>query len=303
MSKKEKKKKIKSLNSEIQLVQIEKFINDFDSAMKKNLRSQLKKGVLITGPLILSLIGYLILKNPTLLIIGTSITGIGCVTSLTNDFIKDIKSSKRTNSNIINAIEEKDVDQILQDGIGKMKEDDFYSGKYKSAIKKDASYVENEEEKKYKKALEKQQHIVKNDSTLKIIGNDTNYLDKDATMIQVVREIDAYTVAYDLLPLEISNSQWDLFFDTIYNFFDKKGIENKFYELMSQVGRFVCTKSLLNKQNKISIYDFIENLYYLESETIEKKEIAILQQEILSKFPPTKIINFSDCVSEKGKRK
>ncbi len=81
----------------------------------------------------------------------------------------------------------------------------------------------------------------------------------------------------------------------------KKEIDKEFYDSMSQVGRFVFAKALLNKKNKISIYDFVKNLYYLENQEIEKQEIAILQQEILSKLPSTKIIKFSDYSTGKEK--
>ena len=309
LSKKNEKKEIKTLDSEIQLVQMEKFINDYDNAMKKDLRSGLKKVVLVLGPLTLSLIGFLIFKNPTILIVGTSITGIGGIVTLSKDFIKDIKSlnvnNYKSNSNIIDFEQEKDVDEILQEGIGKAKGEDFYSEKYKSAIKKEETYVETEEEKKYREALEKQQRQRnKNYPNLKIVGNDEEYLDKDETMVQVVGEIDAYTVAYNLPPLEISNSQWELFFDTTYSFFEKKGIHKQFYDSMSQIGRFVFTKTLLNKKNNISIYDFVKNLYYLENQEIEKKEIVVLQQDILSKLPSAKIINinFSDHTTEKRRK-
>lgn len=304
-----KKKEIKTLNSEIQLVQMEKFINDFDNAMKKDLRSRLKKVALIIGPLTLSLIGFLIFKNPTWIIIGTSITSISGIVTLSKDFINDIKSlnldNHKSNSNIINIEQEENVDKILQEGIGKEKNEDFYSEKYKSVRKKEESYVETEEQKKYRDALEKQQRqINKNYPNLKIVGNDENYLTKEETMVQIVREIDTYTVAYNLPSLEISNNQWDLFFDATYNFFEKKGIVKDFYNAMSQVGRFVFAKTLLNKKNKISIYDFVKNLYYLENQEIKKQEIAILQQDILSKLPSAKIINinFSDYTTEKRKK-
>lgn len=308
MSKKSSEKKIKTLDSEIQSVQMEKFINDFDNAMKKDLKSRFKKVGLIIGPLVLSFFGYLVFKNPIILTLGISVTGISGVVTLSKDSIKDMKSlnpnGNKSNPSIINIEQDKDVDQILQEGIGKAKGEDFYSEKYKSTIERKETYAETEEERKYREALERQRQkqITKDYPNLKIIGNDANYLDKEETMVQVVREINAYTVAYKLPLLEISNSQWDLFFDITYDFFRKKGIENEFYDSMSQVGRFVFAKSLLDKKNKISIYDFVENLYYLENQVIEKQEIAILQQDILSKLPSAKIVNFSDYTTEKRRK-
>lgn len=297
------KKEIKPLNSEIRLVQMEKFINDFDNSMKKDLRSRTKKTLLAILPAILSFIGFLIFKNLIWLVVGSSITGISAIGVLIKDFINDIKIEKNNNkSNTISIVEEKDVEQILQEGIGKKSVEDFYSEKYKSAINRSETYAETEEEKKYKLALQKQQYIAQKNSSLKRISDYTNYLNKDETMEQVLKEVDAYTVAYNLPPLEILNSEWDLFFDTTYDFFNKKGIESEFYDLISQVGRFVFAKAILNKKNKIFIYDFVENLYYLENQKIDKKEIAILQKEMLSKLPRAKIIDFSDQMTEKRRK-
>lgn len=296
-----KEKEIKGLNTEIQLVQMEKFINEFDNAIKTNLRSRLKKLAIIMSPLILSLVGFLFFKNPLLLIIGTSITGVGGIVTVTSDFVKELKSINSDNDyNKSNTEKEIDVDQLLEDGIGKLKGEDFYSEQYKSTI----AFDETEEARKYREALEKQQKILKNNPNIKIIDNDTHFLNKDETMVQVVKEIDAYTFAYNLPPLEISNIQWDLFFDTTYNFFEKNGIEKEFYDAMSQVGRFVFAKVLLNKKSDINIYDFIENLCCLDNEGVEKTEITSLQQEILSKLQLTKnVIYFSNNKSENGRKK
>ena len=39
-------------------------------------------------------------------------------------------------------------------------------------------------------------------------------------------------------------TKFKIYFDSVYELFTKKGIESKFYELMSQVGRFTFSKSL-----------------------------------------------------------
>ena len=66
---------------------------------------------------------------------------------------------------------------------------------------------------------------------------------------------------------------------------------------MSQIGRLVFAKSLLNKKSKITIYDFVDNLDYIEEREISKKEIAKLQQDILSKLSFVKIVNFPEGIN------
>lgn len=296
MSSIKKEKAIKTLDNEVQLVQMEKFMNDFDFAMKKDIKSSLKKIALAIGPVIISLIGFLIFKNPLIITIGAGLTGVGGITILTKDFIKDIKEidpKNKTFKNISSINEEKNVEQILQEGIGKSKGEDFYTERYKSQLKKEKP-VEKEQEKKYRQALEKQQNQ-NNLSKFRVVnGNNNAFLNKDETMIQIVKEIDAYVAAYNIPPIDISNNQWDLYFDNAYQLFVEKGIERKFYDLMSQIGRLTFSKSLLNKEKKIDIYDFIENLHYLENKDITEKDILNLQKEILNNFPQSNIINFND---------
>ena len=293
MSEKKEEKEIKTLKSEIKLIQIEKFVNDFDNTMNKELKSRFKTVILVTGPLILSLIGFLILKNPTLLVIGTSITGVGGIINISKEFIKELKSlssnSPKTNSNIIKIKQDTDVDKILEDGIGKEKDEDFYSQEFKSALK---------EEKKYKETLEIQQ----NNPKLKILNNKSDYLNKDKAIRQILEEIDTYRVIYNLPSLKISNSQWDIFFDIMYNFFENKGLQQDFYQSISQIVRLTFAKSLLNKKNEIGLPDLSENLYYLENKLIKKAEIVSLQQDILSNLPPIKVINFLDTMPEKSRK-
>lgn len=208
-----KKKKIKTLDSEIQIVQIEKYENDFNCAMKKDILSGLKRVALVVVPLNLSLIVFLIFKNPVIILTGLGITSITGTITLSEAFIKDLKILKLNNhkskSNVINAEHEKDIQEILQENIIKVKAEDFYSNKYKQVIQKEKKCVETEDEIKYREAQEKhQKQSAKNCNDSLDNGN---YLSKDETMIQIAREMDVYAFVYDLAPIEISNIHWDMF--------------------------------------------------------------------------------------------
>lgn len=140
-----KKKKIKTLDSEIQIVQIEKYENDFNCAMKKDILSGLKRVALVVVPLNLSLIVFLIFKNPVIILTGLGITSITGTITLSEAFIKDLKILKLNNhkskSNVINAEHEKDIQEILQENIIKVKAEDFYSNKYKQVIQKEKNVL------------------------------------------------------------------------------------------------------------------------------------------------------------------
>jgi len=127
------------------------------------------------------------------------------------------------------------------------------------------------------------------------------YLDKEAAMEQIKKEMDMYSIVYKTPPFDILDEHWILFFDNIYAFFENKKIENDFYDTMSQIAKFVFAKSLVNNKSKISIYDFINNLYYLERKEIKLKEIESLQNNLSSKMS-AQIVNFSDYSVGKGRK-
>ena len=273
---------IKPLDFELQKIQCEQLNNQMDNdieANEHNLKNGLKKLLIIISPFILSLIGFIAFNNLIFLFIGFSLMGITSIITLSEVFIKDFKNIK----------------SLL--GISNNKKgEDFYSEEYKDKLENIETRIETEQQKKYKEALEKQLKKKK----IKLIRNDTkpNYLDKNETMMQIVREIEIYEYAYKLPPLEIKNEEWDVFFDITYDFFERKGIQSIFYESISKTERYTFAKALLNKNLKINIFDFINNLDYLENQMISKDEINILKQTINDNLPKAKIINFSDYLKK-----
>ena len=298
MGKKYKEKDINTLSDEIQLIQMENFINDFENAMNKNLKNGIKKFAIMAGPVLLALFSYLIFHNPMMITIGVCISGVNSITTTITDFVKSLKRMHEYDPNISKLQEEKDVEEILEEGIGKSRDEDFYTEEYKSVIEPN----ETEEERKYRETLESQQKkTYEYNQHLKLVEDDTDFLDKDETMTQIIREVDAYCDAYNLPPLTITNSEWELLFDTSYSIFAKKEMENEFYDAMSELGRFTFAKALVNKQNEIGIKEFVDNLYYLQGHNINKKEVRALQQIIKSKLTTKKVIDFSDYKGNKRK--
>lgn len=265
---------------------MEKFIDDLDKAMKKNILKRVKIFTFVIGPLILSTIVYLFFNNTTLLMVGIGITSLELAITKGIDFVRDIKINDNNKME-----DESEVDEVLEKGIGKKKGKDFYRESYKLA----SETKETDDEIKYREALESQ--LSKNSK--KLPNNENDFLDKDETMVKILEEIDDYLVAYDLPPFTITNSQWDIIFSTIYNIFMEKGIEEKFYDSMSKIVRFVCSKCLINKSNSISLNEFIENLYYLQDYGISKKEILNIKRSILIKSYIPKVINFEDIKKKK----
>lgn len=296
--KKNKAKEIKNLNPEMQLIQMEKFTNDFDKAVKKELKKDIKNLVIILISVFALIVGYFIFNSTLLLILGVGIMSSASIIKLTKDFINNIKNINGHQYNGAlsedNPEEEKSVEQILEEGIGKKEDKDFYTQQYKAIVER----VETENERKYREALEKQLIKRKENSNpkLKSVGG---FLDKDETMIQIATEIDIYCKAYNIPSIIITDNEWKDFINILYKTFLEKGLESNFYKAISELVRFTFAKVLINKSNEIGLSDFIENLYYLRNSQFETKELSILQKEIKSKIQSKKFIDFTDFVNEK----
>lgn len=308
MKKIENTKGIKTLDSEIAIVQMEKFTNNFDGSMKKENRRAVRTLLTILPSMLIGVGIMLAFPSPiTFAICVAVVTGTVTVNHVIENksmFRKMDKQFEREYGNItkISPKEEKDVEQVLEEGIGKSKDEDYYTEKYKAAVER----VETDSERKYREALGKQNQ---SNPHLELADSKQNFLNKDEVEMQVVKEMDAYCVAYNLPPLTIANNDWDSFFDILYRAFAEKGIEDKFYSSMSEIGRFTFAKALVNKTKTIKINDFIDNLYYLQGGYgtygcgIDKREILTIQKEIISKLQTQKVINFEDYAGEKSSKK
>ena len=299
-------KKIKPLDSEIRLIQMEKFINDFDKSMNKSIKNSIKNLLYFLLPILIGIVGVIIFPSPITLVLCTS---IGVITITISQIVENKKIFNKQNKNanksnkLLYVEEEKDIEQVLEEGIGNKKGKDFYTENIKRVI----NGADIGEKSKYEEALEKQKLKGK---TFKILETEENiFLNKEETMIQLVRELDFYCGVYNIPQLKISNDDWEKFFDILYEGFIEKQIEDKFYESMSLICRFTLAKALINNLKNITIKDFIDNLYYLEKQystngvVFSKKEILIFQKKIISSIYQPKIINFQDLKNCKVRKK
>lgn len=203
-------------------------------------------------------------------------------------YLKEVKRidnyHKSKPNRIFNQSEEKDVEQVLEEGIGNRRDSEFYTEQYRDAVE---GYVPP----------------VKNTPDLKIAKKEVP-LNKEETMEQIVREMDAYCMAYKLPPINIKNNDWDCFFDTLYDTFTKKGIETNFYPIMASVERQAFSRVLLDGAKTIGIKDFIKSLKCLEiMEVLNKKELNALQKELFAKSNDGKVVSFSDHTKQEGPKR
>ena len=292
----------RDLDLQIQLTELKDFMDKFDSAQKKDMKRRLRNIAICFAPTLLLAIPAIIFANPSFFAIGAGITGIGFSAVIIKDSIKEsnkpqkiIKQRENPNLHLL----DDDPDEILHRGIGNSRGKDFYTTEMKAYINGELKRDETEGQRRYREAVARQNQT----PNLEIVSSPKKGLNKEETMAQLVSDIyNTYCVIYNIPPLEISNQQWDTYFDILYDYFTQKGIENQFYETMSSVLSFILSSSLVHHDREITIQTFIDGLENLIYSKIDKNDILMLQNKIRESLSRATIINLSDYRGHRNSR-
>lgn len=295
--------KIESLDSSIVLVQLDEFMNDFDKSMKKSIKHDLIRAGMVITPIVLGAIGFAVFKSPFLLSIGCCMTASAAIVKNVRDMIKDSKKLERElkNPNYIDEINEDDMtpEQVLDRGIGEKRAKDFYTPEMEYAIEYNKNHVESESERKYREAVQKQQAEINN--RIRLVTKDSKKpLSKDDVIKQIVYEIDTYYTAYKLPQMNITNSQWDAFFDSCYAFLEKRDKQGEYHRIMSTICRCTLASVLVHNRKQVTIEDFIKGLNYLKIYGIKEKEVQVFQNILRSQMPSSKVTSISEYINKNG---
>lgn len=278
--------KIESLDSTIWLVQLDRFTNKFDTEMNKE-NQRIKKWLKIGGiPLIISIGVSIITLSYIPVIIGTTYFGAISIVKTIKDGIEEEKRIKqkysiKNNTPFKQESQTPDFD-FLYEPIITVKAEDFHSDYIKERLSEVA----------------KKQRFTVVDSKGNVIGGvedqeqEEEYLplNKEETMIQVSDEYRIYKKVYNLPDLTISNKEWDILFDTVFHKLEETCTEDKFYDYMSFLLRYVIAYALVNKKQEINYLSFINQLNRLEIIGMKKEDIRDIEKKIRATLPKTKII-------------
>lgn len=326
--------KIKNLSKEIHEEKINKFINDFDNAMNKKIKNDIKKVLVLLGIITLSLTTIFVLNNPIGLMIGTCLMSISFVSiQLIEQRKKSQKEKIMNNNQIIPLNSEDTIESLLEKGIDN--NEYYYTSEYKKVleeVQQDHNLINNTNKRKKLKNNIKIIQLNSKDkveSTLekRIDNNDNCYtsipkkeleeikysynqskqeleritLNKKESMIQITEEIEAYYRTHNLPPFEITNEEWKIFFSEVYEFCFKENLQKEYYNIMSNIIRITLSEILVNNRKSVSIINILKNLSYFEKYKVEKDSLEELSNNIITKTnkPVTQIIKFDS----KPKRK
>ncbi len=275
--------KIKGLKEEIFLVQLDTFTNKFDTNMKKE-NEKTKKWLKIAFiPFGISALASLITLNTIPVIIGTMYMGGVSIVKIFKDgeeFERSLRDKYRIDPNVTKLSEEIDGFDFLEQPIVTKKEEDFISDELKDLMnesKKPIFTIVGEEPDQSASEEEIEEEAI---------------LDKNEAIIRLADEYRTYKRAYKLPKLSMTNQEWDLLFETLYNRLEEVSLENKFYEYSSLLQRYVLADALVNSRRDISIYSYLNALPLLERIGLKDLNIPSIIEEIKSHLKPTKIYQF-----------
>lgn len=296
---------IKSLDEELILVQLRK--REKELLKKVDLKGKLKLLLLIIGVSFVSGVAIVAIPSPITLYVvggivlttGVTIAGVNLI-KLGLDFRKrrektmaallELKESE--NLDKINFDEKMIFEEVNKQKLGLASEEDFYSEKMQNYI----ATEENKEESKYENVL----RIQNNKSNIRLYNPKEQVSNsKDDVINKIMYELDAYCLGLNLPPMEISNNEWQIYFDTLYDVFSQNGASDDYYNAVSRLCRITLSNSLVNKSEYISIKDFIDSVEYLDKKfsffdiSLSKGEVTALQNMLNEKINSEKIITLN----------
>lgn len=295
------KKGVDNLHDEIFLVQLEKFCGDFDGAMKRSVKSDLKKFLAFLAIYGISLTAFLLYPSiPTAIIFIVLSGGKYAYDSFKADMMEmDKVHPKNKNGEFIELVcqGEPSVEEVLSRGVGDRDHSEFFREDYierLNAFKRSPKTI-NIDDIKYEKALERQKESKRS------IDNADEF-DRELAINSIVREIELIHNAYKLPELSISDDEWNEFFNTTYSIFSEKGIRDKYESSMRFVVRMSFAHILLEDVKTLDINTFIrglDNLLKLENLQFTPKDIASLKDSLCTSLMPSKIIQFTNVKVDK----
>lgn len=262
--------RIQSLNETLMIVQLDKYIDKFETEMdkeKKKTTKWLKIGFIPFG---ISAGLSLVTISPIPLIVGTAYLGTITIVKMIKDdqeVEEQIKRKYNPNPKVTQLSSETPDFDFLNEPIMTKTEEDYHSDYFKEKLAEAARIT------KLTLVDEKGNVISLNKNDQEEYVEEPGFLNKEETMIQVSTEYKTYKIAYNLPELSITNKEWDILFDTIYHKLEENAQVERFYNYMSFLQRYVIAYSLIHNKKEISFQSYINQIHRLEHIGLSKEEV------------------------------
>lgn len=279
--------KITTLNDAIFMVQLDLYMDKFDTEMEKENRKAKKWLKIGFIPFGLCAGLTVITLNAIPLVIGTTYLSAVSIIKLFKDGQEEEKKFKMK-------YEQKNIQELssdiadfdfLNEPIVTVKAEDYHSDYFKQKL--------SEAAKKNKFTLiDSKGKVIGGVEPTSIDEEEPTILNLEETMIRISDEYRTYQIVYNLPNLTIKNKEWDILFETVFHKLEETSTEDKLYDYMSFLLRYVIAYALIKNKKEINYTSFIEQMHRLEYIGIKKEDIKDIIKKLNSYKKPTKVIKF-----------
>ena len=273
--------RIQALNETLMIVQLDKFIDKFETEMAKENKKTTKWLKIGFIPFGISVGLSLVTISPVPLIVGTVYLGTITIVKMIKDdqeVEERIKRKYNPNPKVTQLSSETPDFDFLNEPIMTKTAEDYHSDYFKQKLAEAARIT------KLTLVDEKGNVISSNKNNQEEYVEEPGFLNKEETMIQVSTEYKTYKIAYNLPELSITNKEWDILFDTVYHKLEEKDQVENFYNYMSFLQRYVIAYSLIHNKKEMSFQSYIDQIHRLEHIGLTKEEI----KDIITKLNQNK---------------
>ena len=248
--------------------------------MEKSFGKKITNISIVAIPIILGGAGYALTKNIAFFTLGAGVSiasGTAIKISDHLDYVDDNKKKKRK--------------EKLQEVV---KEDEGIQNELERIIEHEKEDALQEVE---TKEVENIIPEVKNEEI------NEEYLDKNQTKDKISKEILLYSQTNPNPLFKINEKEWDAFFDTTYDFFLSKDMQEEYYKFLSYLNRRVFADALVNSNNTVSLDNYISSLPMFIGEQITDDDIKYLSHEIYSRIESPTVISLADYMNKHDKQR
>lgn len=113
---------------------------------------------------------------------------------------------------------------------------------------------------------------------------------QEEVMKRIVDYLDVYGEIYRVPPIQISNQEWDNFFNQTFQYYENHDSLRCYDEDMITLNRLAISRALLYEKNALEIDDYIDSIEYLDSEVLLPNNKEELRKQVKEGFQQDRII-------------
>lgn len=270
--------KMESLKNEILSVQIKRLLDKFKEYDNDSKKKLIKKVILFVPTIITIILAVTFREIWSFVLFCVDLLGVMAYSEYQNN--KEIRELEK-GLNLLDKFEIKDHTEFIKE-------------KTKVKILNSNETKLPEDIIKYNEALEIQQ---KKNTKLSVSDNLENMnILREEINDEIANEIDLFCKLYTVPPINVSNKDWDMFLDCIYEYLLSLKLEDRYYNVLSSIVRTTLSESIVFKPDEIIIDDFINNLSEVckyESIDIDVSIMDALKEKIMEHVNKEKILTFN----------